>query len=276
MEIGDTFELAFARPQLWWLLAVIRMGLRDYRSSAKLLEKLEHLVAEKPSSLHELNARVLRARFLIVTGRASEGLAYMMSPPQEPVFRVIKSEYLATAALTYALNGETGQAKDLADKAERISKGIEGRLLAASARAVCHPDPDSSAVLDLFELADRLACWDPVVVALRASRELIAAVRDQPRLIGMAQMVCTRTGDWRLAHALGVSVAGAAHRTADVLSPREQEILGLLENGLRNHEIAGALFISEATVKVHIRHIFEKLQVRTRAQAVARAHQPTG
>jgi two-component system, NarL family, nitrate/nitrite response regulator NarL len=51
---------------------------------------------------------------------------------------------------------------------------------------------------------------------------------------------------------------------AGVLTPREQETLRLLCRGLRNKEIAKALSISEATVKVHVRHIYEKLHVKGR------------
>jgi ATP/maltotriose-dependent transcriptional regulator MalT len=56
----------------------------------------------------------------------------------------------------------------------------------------------------------------------------------------------------------------------DLLSPREIEVLGLVARGYTNRRISQALFISDSTTKVHIRHIFEKLGVRTRAEAVAR------
>jgi DNA-binding NarL/FixJ family response regulator len=54
---------------------------------------------------------------------------------------------------------------------------------------------------------------------------------------------------------------------AGSLSPREQEILDLVRQGLTNAEIAQTLFVSVSTVKVHMRHIFEKLGVRTRTEA---------
>jgi two-component system NarL family response regulator len=55
------------------------------------------------------------------------------------------------------------------------------------------------------------------------------------------------------------------------LSEREQEVLALLAEGLRNQEIADALFIGVATVKTHVRHILEKLRFRNRAEAAAYA-----
>lgn len=53
------------------------------------------------------------------------------------------------------------------------------------------------------------------------------------------------------------------------LSDREKEVLQLAANGMSNKEIATELHISIETVKTHIKHIFEKLEARDRAQAVA-------
>jgi DNA-binding NarL/FixJ family response regulator len=58
-------------------------------------------------------------------------------------------------------------------------------------------------------------------------------------------------------------------RRGEPLSPREREICELLVQGRTNREIAQTLFISESTTKVHLRHIFEKLAVHTRAEAAA-------
>ncbi len=54
------------------------------------------------------------------------------------------------------------------------------------------------------------------------------------------------------------------------LSPREEEILRLLAKGNRSKEIADILRIGVGTVNTHVRHIYEKLHVRSRAEAVAR------
>jgi DNA-binding NarL/FixJ family response regulator len=52
-------------------------------------------------------------------------------------------------------------------------------------------------------------------------------------------------------------------------TPREIEVLQLVCDGLVNREIGERLFLSEETVKSHVRHILAKLQARSRAHAVA-------
>jgi len=55
---------------------------------------------------------------------------------------------------------------------------------------------------------------------------------------------------------------------ADVLTPREREVLALIGQGLSNTEIAATLVLGEGTIKTHVGHIFAKLDLRDRATAV--------
>jgi DNA-binding NarL/FixJ family response regulator len=55
----------------------------------------------------------------------------------------------------------------------------------------------------------------------------------------------------------------------DLLTPREREILQLLADGMSNADVAAKLFISQETVKSHVRHILAKLEADTRTHAVA-------
>ncbi len=57
------------------------------------------------------------------------------------------------------------------------------------------------------------------------------------------------------------------------LTAREQEVLRLAADGLRTRDMAGALYVGERTVKAHLASIYLKLEVGTRAAAIARAHQ---
>lgn len=61
----------------------------------------------------------------------------------------------------------------------------------------------------------------------------------------------------------------AEHFSNDALTPREIEVLAQIAEGNRNRDIAERLFISEETVKVHIKHIMDKLGANDRTQAVA-------
>src|SRR5713226_10510847 len=61
----------------------------------------------------------------------------------------------------------------------------------------------------------------------------------------------------------------AEHMGEEGLTAREVEVLQQIAGGNRNQDIAQRLFISEETVKVHIKHIMEKLEASDRTQAVA-------
>ena len=65
------------------------------------------------------------------------------------------------------------------------------------------------------------------------------------------------------------SPQGAPVRPDVGLSPREIDIMGLISEGKTNQQIARECFVSEKTVKNHVNHIFAKLGVRSRAEAVS-------
>jgi LuxR family maltose regulon positive regulatory protein len=106
---------------------------------------------------------------------------------------------------------------------------------------------------------------------------------DEPALVPLLRRLAEDGGD----------VAGYARRLSEEMAPppspaaptptseapaqalveplRELEVLALLAEGLTNQETAERLFISVNTVKTHVRHVYDKLNVRNRAEAVARA-----
>ncbi len=55
---------------------------------------------------------------------------------------------------------------------------------------------------------------------------------------------------------------------ANVLTPREIEMVGMVARGLRNKEMSKRLAISEGTVKIHLHHIYRKLKVENRVELI--------
>jgi DNA-binding NarL/FixJ family response regulator len=78
-------------------------------------------------------------------------------------------------------------------------------------------------------------------------------------------------------HAQQPPVYGGAQSSGEAekrgLTARELEVVRLIAQGQSNMEIAATLFVSEATVKTHINHIFSKLGARDRAQVIIKARQ---
>lgn len=96
--------------------------------------------------------------------------------------------------------------------------------------------------------------------------------------VGAIALLFTSLGVWvgfkLMNHAqkdLEVNEKDTSALEASGLSPREYEILLLIAKGHSNKEIAEQLFISVTTVKSHASNIYEKLEVKRRAQAIARA-----
>jgi DNA-binding NarL/FixJ family response regulator len=79
-------------------------------------------------------------------------------------------------------------------------------------------------------------------------------------------------GDVALAPSIAAMLVNRVKAPAGpTLSARETEVLALVAQGRSNPAIAKALFLSEATVKTHLLHVFEKLEVSDRTRAVTKA-----
>jgi LuxR family maltose regulon positive regulatory protein len=69
----------------------------------------------------------------------------------------------------------------------------------------------------------------------------------------------------------GDGAAQPSGRVSDPLTARERDVLAMISQGLSNKRVARTLEISPETVKSHVKHIFLKLEVTTRTEAVVRA-----
>jgi DNA-binding NarL/FixJ family response regulator len=102
-----------------------------------------------------------------------------------------------------------------------------------------------------------------------ASGYLLKAAPQEEILAGIRSVA---RGEVALAPRIAAMLVGRMRRpAAPALTAREVEVLGLVAEGHSNPQIASRLFLSEATVKTHLLHVFEKLEVSDRTRAVTKA-----
>jgi LuxR family maltose regulon positive regulatory protein len=269
---AEEFGLEFAMPYANWTLAQVAIGQKRFGEAERALQSIEDTAARTREDHHLLNAKSLRARLLLQNGEPEEALQCVANAAAMPLIPSWKGEYLATRALVLACLGDVAASRKAQSLANTTSAALEVRGLVLAARAIAalsDPRGSQGRTSSLIETADSLEIWDPVVCALRSAPALGDAVAGNVELRSRLEALYLRIGDLALARRAGFRTrANAAPR--DVLSPREFEVLGLIACGYKNREISKALFIAESTTKVHVRHVLEKLGVRTRAEAVAR------
>jgi DNA-binding NarL/FixJ family response regulator len=115
--------------------------------------------------------------------------------------------------------------------------------------------------------------YDAFILAYRSHPALLSIVSklDSPSASACRHRI--PDGDRRLAERAGLKPRSTAQHSGHALTPREQEVLGLLSNGLSNREIARTLWIAESTAKVHVRNVLRKLGARSRTEAAALSSQ---
>jgi DNA-binding NarL/FixJ family response regulator len=150
-----------------------------------------------------------------------------------------------------------------------VLDGIE-----ATARIQRLPDPPRVLVLTTFDLDES------ALAALRAGasgfllkespgEELVVAIR----LVHQGDAVIAPSTTARLLEHLVAHHPPAREAVTGRLSSREVDVMTLIAGGRTNAEIAAALYLSETTVKTHVRSILRKLRLRDRVQIVIAAYE---
>lgn len=145
-------------------------------------------------------------------------------------------------------------------------------------------DLQMGAGMDGVEATSRIRALDgPPVLILTTydtDADILAAVeagaagymlKDAPPEQIRAAVLAAASGRTALAPEVAARLMGRMRNPLPALSTREVELLQLLSTGLGNRELARQMFISEATVKTHLMHIYGKLGVDNRTAAIAEA-----
>jgi ATP/maltotriose-dependent transcriptional regulator MalT len=263
-------RIPFAIPHSKKMRALAATGIRHFSRAKQLIEGLEHEARTRQDIFLELESALLRSRLLIVQGLAAQGADVLRKPPPRFPFEGERGEYLATRGLALACARRPKEAIRLVEQAESISGTVEVRTLVPCTRAIVALLEGQTSRTDLavesFRTTRDLGSSDCFVIAYRGCPQLLAAASEDTRAEKILNELIDRAHDWPLARKVGV-VRPRNEASGALLTPRETEVLNLVAQGLTNRAIAEALFISQATVKVHVLHIFEKLGVRSRTEA---------
>jgi ATP/maltotriose-dependent transcriptional regulator MalT len=268
----EKYGLSFALPHSYLLKATAFQGLRRFQDATKALDIVDERGADDPYA--SASANTIRALISLSLNDVQSALAFLESPSYEDALPTMRAERLACRAIALAVSGGPEQALRCTQTAAETSTAIESRVLAAFAKAIVLIERQAAeaedAVFEAFSLVRDSSNFNNLVRAYRIYPQIAHILASRADLKGELGQLMVRADDARLAKSLGLPVPPARQGPRGELSPRESEVYELIAQGLSNKEIARSLFISEATAKVHVRRILEKVGAKSRTEAVAR------
>lgn len=259
-ETAKQTGIAFDVERATALEALIQLRLHNHAQAAQWAEAYaqRHTAAEQITYLHEFETLVF-VRFLLAQGRTSEALARLTTwlPTVKAAQRqssVIELYVLQTLALRLA--GQVEQARDALAHALTLAVP-EGYIRLF----VDEGEPMRLALLDFsVSLAAQPNSLQPNL--LLYGNKLLKTFTAPRSLTDEPTGTVTTEIQYPIANRQSL---------LEPLTDRELEVLRLVAAGLSNAAIAEQLVVSVGTVKTHLKHIFGKLDVESRTQAVAQA-----
>ena len=267
LRVAENHSLEFPIPYAQLYRAKALTGLGRFAPAARTLSTLERCLQDDPGNYFRRNLPVQRARLLASVGDPHRALDVLSLGPLGGLNNAAHGEFLGWQALFNAVVGDRDQAQALSAAARCASRDLEVAalwLLAEVVVALGQEDPQTAT--DRLSVVIDNGVWDPVVIAVRAAPTLGEFLAAKPESRGWLRRLLCASSDSSLANRFGLRVPREARRTAE-LTPRECEVHELLAEGRTNEEIARLLYISLSTTKVHVKHIYEKLGVRSRLEA---------
>jgi LuxR family maltose regulon positive regulatory protein len=295
-ELGRRTTLVDWPHRLRVAQARLKQDAGDYDAALDLLDEAQRVYVKNPvPDVRPVEA--LKAQVYLRQGHLSKAQAWAHArglTADDDLSYLREVEHLTLARVLIAEN-QIAQAVTLLDRllaaseaGQRTASTIEGLIVLALAHQA---QGDASAALAALErglvLAEPEGYIRTFVNEGETMRLLLSDLgalfekqkrRDGQQLIGYVDQLLAAFGKSTDGHAQPSSfsiqpLSFSVQPLIEPLSPRELEVLRLIQQGLSNQEIADRLYLALSTVKGYTRTLFDKLQVQRRTEAVARARE---
>jgi LuxR family maltose regulon positive regulatory protein len=276
IQQATEYRLRFVLPHAHVYKAAALWGLRRFRQCAICLDQAQRLNTDPADGLLLMNIGAIKTRLQLSLGSPTKALASLERYEHDQATIGMEAEYKAWWSLALACADAPEAALRTAKEAESMTGRAEVSAVVPWTRATVASQGGKRNTRALanraFQSSLEIGNVDAFVSAYRAYPKHLATVAANKVFERDLRRILQRAMDARLARKVGLAVRGPDVTSArDSLSGREREVLDLVVQGSTNREMANALFIEETTVKVHLRHIYEKLGVRSRTEAAVRA-----
>jgi DNA-binding NarL/FixJ family response regulator len=267
------FRVEFALPYASLMQGTALVGLRRFVEAHQCLDMALVQAVRCTDAFGQQSVYTGRVRALLHEGRVAEACG--LEPPDLATsLPGMRGEVWSSRGLALACIGRLAEARQFAEMSLQSTRAIEATVLAKCIAAVsalkARDTTQTKEIRALLTAAWDAGAVDCVVTGYRGSPDLLAALLRDTETTETTGYIVGRASDHDLAATLGIDPA-AALDPVSTLSAREREVYDLLCEGFQNRDIAKQLFISVETVKVHARHVYDKLGIRSRTALALQA-----
>jgi LuxR family maltose regulon positive regulatory protein len=275
MGIGVTYGLGFVVTYGQFQMATALWGLRQFQQCGSNLTKCERPSRTTDDAFLLVNVAALRGRLYLALGNPLEAASVFERYSDRESTKGLNAEYRGWWSLALAAAKQSKDARRVAEEAAEMSQRLEVSALVPWTRAILALNArrgTRGATEEAFATMLATGNVDAFVTAYRACPELLGSLAKDASKHERLKTILHRARDHSIARSVGLKLPAIRDTVGpSALTPREREVLQLVGQGLTNREIGRTLYITEGTVKLHVRRVCKKLEVRTRTEAALRA-----